>query len=224
MPRKSQEIRLPFNQTALTPAENLALYPLVARGDAAAREKMILGNMALVASKVRSYLNQFSGCNYLKDDLLSQGFVGLVKGVNAMVGEEQPNPNPTGVMSKYIHYELGELLDYESTIRIPQRTFLRKKSNGDDITVPTKEASLTSHHTFEREAVQDPRTMTDLWDELMGCCENDTEQAIVKHRSEGRKDDEIASMLGLPKTTTYMMRRGIYARFLERNPEVKGEV
>lgn len=223
MPRK-KNTTVYYTTPPATRELNDQLYPLVKAGDQGAREKMILANMAMVTCKVGAYLDQFPHCSHLREDLLSQGYAGLTEAVNNMVGQVIDDPNPTGFMSLHIHHALGELLEQESAIRIPKRTLVHKKANGNELRVPAKEASLTAEHVFEREAQRDPRSMTDLMDEILGCCENDTEKQIVNLRSEGRSDADIAAMLGIPKTTTYMMRRGIYARFLERNPEIKGEV
>lgn len=203
--------------------ENDALYPRVVAGDESAIQEMILGNMALVAYKVSIYLEQFPHCAHLKEDLLSQGYLGLVTAVRGMVGVQYETPNPTGLMSQSIHYRLGELLDFESAIRIPQRTWIRKRNSGKTIKVPVKESSITGDHVLERDGCQDPRTMVDLIDELYGCCETDEEKEIIRLRMEGRGDDEVSTILGLPKTTTYMLRKGIYDRYLRRNPEMERE-
>ncbi len=224
MPRKNKNNITLYTTTPATRERNCELYPLVVAGDEKAREEMILANMALVTRKVMAYLHHFPHCTSLKDDLLSQGYVGLTEAVNAMVGREVPEPNPTGFMASYIYHAIGEIVDYESGIRVPQRTLLRKKKQGRPVSVPSKEASICSEYVFERDAQRDPRSLTDLKDEILGCCENDIEKKIVGLRADGRSDADIAAILGIPKTTTYMMRRGIYARFLERNPEIKGEV
>lgn len=224
MPRKKKNTTVFYNTPPATRESNDRLYPLVVAGNLAAREEMILSNMAMVTRKVGAYLDQFPQCSHLRDDLLAQGYVGLTEAVNNMVGQVCDDPNPTGLMSLHIHYSMGELLDYESAIRIPVRTFHRKKCNGNEPSVPTKEASICSEYVFEKEGQRDPRSLTDLKDEILGCCENDIEKQIVGLRANGRSDADIAAILGIPKTTTYMMRRGIYARFLERNPEIKGEV
>jgi hypothetical protein len=223
--QRSNGVGATFNHPPATRESNDALYTRVVAGDEAAIEEMILSNMPMVTKKVADYLESYPQCNHLKEDMLSQGYVGLVKGVRAMVNQTtDKNLNPTGVMSKYIHYELGELFDLEAAIRVPQRTWLRKRRKGEEITVATKEFSMTVEDVLERDGTRDPRALVDLIDEIYGCCENDIEKEIIRLRMEGRGDNDIADILGLPKTTTYMMRRGIYARFLERNPEIRGEV
>ena len=57
---------------------NLALAPKVAAGDLEARGQMIEGNMPLVVSKVSAYIRDFPEYGYLRDDLTSVGFMGLV--------------------------------------------------------------------------------------------------------------------------------------------------
>ena len=63
---------------------NLALAPKVAAGDLEARRQMIEGNMPLVVSKVSAYIRDFPEYGYLRDDLTSVGFMGLVAAVNLM--------------------------------------------------------------------------------------------------------------------------------------------
>jgi hypothetical protein len=207
-----------------TRERNDELYPLVVAGNPAAREEMILSNMAMVARKVGMYVKQFPHAVNLTDDLMSQGYVGLVEAVNNMQGQKVDDPNPTGFMSMWIHREIGELLDFEAGIRVPKRSFLRKKKADTEFEVPIKEASLDAEYTLNKDGERDPRSMVDFLDELIGCCETEIEEQIVTHRIEGRTDAEIAAILGLPKTSTYMMRRDVFDRFLERNPEIKGEV
>jgi len=101
---------------------------------------------------------------------------------------------------------------------------MRRIETGKPLDRPEKEGPASIDDVLKRDGTRDPRSIVDLTDELMGCCESPAEREIVKHRQEGRSDAEIANILGIPKTTTYMMRRGIYARFLQRNPEYDGEV
>jgi hypothetical protein len=207
---------------------NDELLSRVMAGDQAAREKMVLANLPMVATKVNMFLDNRPEWGYLFDDLMSEGIIGLVQAVNKMANPDADDgvagANPTGLISIYIYHRLGELIDKEVTMRIPARTRRRKSAAGKELLVPTKESSLTSRYTFEIEGLTDPRSMIEMMDELYGCCETAIERRLIELRIEGRKDDEIAMTLGLPKTTAYMMRRSIYARFLERNPDIRGEV
>jgi hypothetical protein len=206
---------------------NDRLYPLVVAGDEAARTEMIQSNMPLVLNKVQSFLSTHPQWSHLRDDLLSQGFVGVTQAVNKMakpeteddLDEPVENCNPTGFISLYIYHRLGELVDIEQGIRVPGRTFRRKKGNGEMTESPVKEGSLTVEDTLNQQAQVDPRAMVDLSDEILGCCETTADRSVVEYRAKGSSDEEIAAILGVCKTTVYMMRRAIYARFLARNQE-----
>ena len=65
--------------------------------------------------------------------------------------------------------------------------------------------------------------MIELRDLIDACCESPEDRVIVDMREKGYVDKEIAATLTLPLTTVYMMRREIYARFLEKSG-MKGEV
>lgn len=196
-------------------------------------DKMILTNMALVKSNVKSFIGRNPGFAFLMADLISHGSLGLVKAVNMMAGirdKDDPvvdtsplegeKPNPSGFIGYYIILYLGKLIDQEiSTVRVPNRTRQDRKKKGKDLFLPTKEASIDSSYTFEQEGQRDPRTMVDLMDEIEGCCETDTERQLIRHRIEGRSDQEISDIMGIPRISLNLMRRQIYARFKERNDE-----
>lgn len=61
----------------------------------------------------------------------------------------------------------------------------------------------------------DPRQLENLWQTIESCCEGELELTIVRLRAEGYVDREIAERVDLPLTTIFVMRREIYARFLE---------
>lgn len=220
-PRKSDISH--FMGKSADKTNNDRLYLLVVAGDSAAKEEMIISNLSLVPVKVQSYLLHFPQCEHLRDDLISQGFVAVVEAVNNMIGNEIDEPNPTGYISQCIQYALGDLMDQEATVRVPKRTYLEHKAAGHEIHRPEREATVGFEDVLEREARTDPRSMVDLRDELAGCCECRWDKSILRLREQGYSDADIAQQLGIPKTTAYMMRRGIYARFLERNQEYRGE-
>lgn len=212
-----------FNADAATRDENDHLYPRVFAGDEPAIERMIMGNTALVIAKVDDYLREFPAFEHFRDDLKSAGYVAVVEAVRSMVGAYVENPNATGFISQKIYFALGQLIDSEQGIRVPGQTYRKKKAAGKEIRVPLRDGTLEVEHTLQKEGTADPRSMVDLRDELDGCCESDVDRDIIRLREEGLSDADIAERLGIPKTTTYMLRRAIYARFLERNPELRGE-
>lgn len=198
---------------------NDALYPSVAAGDPAAMHKMIQGNMSLVIDKVDGYICRFPGVAYLRDDLISEGFVGLTTAVNKMAeAGPREKPNATGYMSYWINASIGAVVDKETANGVTDRTVRRHKEQPDAMPhyVPIPEV-------MTNDIVVDPMSMVDLQDLIDSCCETEQDRIIVAMRAEGHKDKEIAARLDLPITTTYMLRREIYARFLEKSG-LKGEV
>lgn len=197
-----------------TRKSNDDLYPMVALGDTDAREKMIQSNMGLVISKVDHFLAFLPKFRHLRDDMISNGFIGLVEAVNKMAADGFiDGANPTGLMGICIQHRLGKTIESEETIRVPARTKKRKQGTKDQITVP-QSVSFTDE-AAEEEFSYDPRHMRDLRETLEACCENETELEILRLREEGYVDREIAERLGLPLTTTYVLRRTMYARFLD---------
>ena len=198
-----------------TKALNDELYALVALGDVDARERMIHANMGLVISEVDKFLGYMPKSRFLRDDLISEGLVGLVEAVNKMVADGFiDDANATALMSVCIQTHLGKLIEAEETIRIPTRT---KKRKGLQPPEKTIDIDLTQEEpeTPSRRFFYDPRRMDDLRQTLDACCENDTEREILRFRELGRVDREIAEELGIPLTTIFVMRRTLYARFLE---------
>lgn len=202
---------------------NDELYPLVVAGDEAARERMIEVNMPLVTNKVDTFLAVFPHLEYLRDDLMSEGFIGLCIAVNKMAeGGPRQNANPTGFMSYKIHYQLGDLADKEAGTGAHPNT-LRALRKAGKAAAQQVEADPDILPPATGDETIDPMAMTDLIDEIESCCEDENELEIVRLRAKGYVDQEIADQLHIPLTTTYMLRRGIYARFLEKSG-MKGEV
>ena len=79
---------------ALDREQNERLYVRVMAGDEEARQEMIEGNMPLVIAKANSYIRRFPQLAYLRDDLHSAGFLGLVKAVNKMAEHDRPCGHP----------------------------------------------------------------------------------------------------------------------------------
>lgn len=199
---------------------NDALYPQVAAGNKAARDKMIEINMPLVVAKVDQYVKQFPEAAYLHDDLVSAGFVGLTESVNKLAtAGPRDNPNATGYMSTWIQRRIGEVMDGETGIGSPRTQQLARQFNRQ---LP-KQVEV-GDLLMLTDSVPDPTRMLELLRDLIdACCETEEDTAIVDLREKGYTDREIATQLSLPYTTTYMMRREIYRRFLEMS-EYRGEV
>ena len=113
-----------------TSDENLELYTRVVAGDTFARQEMIERNMALVLSKVDSFVASRPSVKYLRDDLVSMGSIGLVNAVNTMAAGTVVE-NPTGYLGAAIVYELQHLFETEDPIPVSRRSLHRGEDNGD---------------------------------------------------------------------------------------------
>ena len=202
-----------------TAKSNDELYPKVAAGDPEAREEMIQRNMSLVVNKVDSYIGCYPGVSHLRDDLISEGFVGLTHAVNKMAeAGPKEKPNPTGYMSYWIMAQIGATVDKESANGASTATIYRSGQKGEELAhqVPMPNGTVT-------DIVVDPTSMVDLVDLIDACCESEHDRIICQLRELGHSDKYIAERLELPVSTTYMMRRAIYGRFLQKSG-LKGEV
>lgn len=217
-----------------TDESNDELYPRVAAGDAAAREEMITSNMSLVVNKVDSYIGEYPNLGHLRDDLISEGFLGLVTAVNKMVAAgPKDNPNPTGYMSYWIMYHIGLTVDREDANGASHGTIWTYRSQGKELArqvpMPVLEDDKSDADlppwaaNSGSDQIVDPMSMVDLRDLIEACCESEQDQVIVDLRELGHSDKYIADRLEQPVSTTYMMRRAIYTRFLQKSG-LKGEV
>jgi DNA-directed RNA polymerase specialized sigma subunit len=206
------------NGAAGSPEANLALYPRVAVGDREAMNEMIESNMSLAISKVDSFIGCFPNLAHLRDDMVSEGFLGLTKAVNKMAeAGPRENPNPTGFMSYWINHGIGTVADREAANGASDRTTRRARQNGEELPHQVAMPPDTD------EAMIDPTAEIELRDLIDSCCETETDRVIVAMREKRYTDKEIAAALELPVTTTYMLRRAIYERFLAKSG-MRGEV
>lgn len=199
---------------------NDELYPLVAAGDKAAAKQMIERNLGIVVLKVNDCIRYFPHVDYLRDDLISEGMLGLCMAVKKMAEKGPvPNPNSTGYIKYWIQYRIGTVVDAEQANGASSRTIDLKAEKGETIAKQVGGFDVYNHDGEQ----QDPTVLIDLMDEIEGCCETEEELTIVRMRAKNYVDQDIAKAINTPLSTTYMLRRGIYKRFLERTG-MKGEV
>jgi hypothetical protein len=194
--------------------ENADLFALVSRGDSAARERMIEGNMSLVVTKVDAHIHCFPTAAYLRDDLTSAGFLGLVWAVNRIAaGEVRENENITGYLSVAIQFEIGHVIDAEINVA-PDRTRKRAKANGLTISQPSilnvDLEEMDFHRTRPDIAELEMRDLID------SCCECQEERQFVALREQGYKLTEIAEAIGMPLSSTHVMKEELYKRVLAK--------
>jgi DNA-directed RNA polymerase specialized sigma24 family protein len=178
---------------------NNELQELVAAGDEAARTRMIEDNMRLVAYKVEQFLVTRPQFEYLKDDLISEGFVGLTEGVN-WIRDRGAGKNPTGLLSECIHKQLLSAVEGADVIRPPRR------GKGGESRHLTRSKNVGS-------VAYNPVPQQDAYDTILECCENDVERAVVKLRAEGYSDAEIGASLGLAPQRISEVRKNLKEKF-----------
>jgi len=194
---------------------NEELYPRVMAGDAKAREEMITGNMALVISKVDSYLRRYPQIEHFRDDLHSAGFTGLVKAVNKMAEHREPaKVNPTGYISVAITHEFANLARKEAVhsgielADIPEMDMddgndTPKVSHGVPESIPDTNQSAAAELFELRELIH-------------SCCQSEEEHTLIRMREEGYSDREIARALAMPHTSAYTLRKELEKRFQKK--------
>jgi len=205
---------------ALDREQNERLYARVMEGDDKAREEMIEGNMPLVIAKVDAYIGCHPQTAYLRDDLHSAGFVGLVQAVNTMAEHEQPsNVNPTGYISVAITHEIARVAEKESAMgltNIPEPEN-GPSSGGDD--VPEVEHNVPESIIDANEsAVQG---LFDLRDMLDSCTEREEERTLLRMREKGYSDREIAEALNMSRTSVQRLRKELEERFKQKCRELE---
>lgn len=174
-----------------------------------AAEDMNLRNVGLVVYKVDLFLAFYPKAAHLRDDLNSAGLVGLTEAIHKMIADGPvENANPTGLLAYYVLKHIGDTVEREETIRVPRRTREKHPDQDTPVMVPIDKIPDDAFS-------YDPRQLENLWQTIESCCEGELELTIVRLRAEGYVDREIAERVDLPLTTIFVMRREIYARFLE---------
>jgi len=193
----------------LTEELNLELLPQVMVGNAAAREQMITGNMALVLRKVEAFIRCFPTVVYLRDDLISAGFMGLTKAVNAIAARVKIE-NVFNYILTAIDHELGKLINIEYTIRIPGKSRRAAKASGKRLVPPACVNILP-----ERFARGKYETELEFRDLLDSCCCNEDERIFLRMREEGYTYAEIANVVGKSIGYIYDKSKRLAARIDE---------
>jgi hypothetical protein len=202
--------------------DNIRLYPLVAAGDREARKQMIEGNMSLAIAKVDSFIGCFPTMAFLRDDLVSAAFIGLVKAVNQMAEgcqiKQPDNWNPTDCIGAWINRELGELADTEALIRLPPRSKYRARANGEELKAPA--VCNTAPERFETPSYLDELEVRDL---IATCCTCDEERTFMAKREAGHTYAEVAQTINMPLTSTYVMATELDARLQRKLKAIRDE-
>jgi hypothetical protein len=202
--------------------DNDRLYPLVAAGDATARQQMIEGNMSLAVAKVESFIRCYPGAAHLRDDLTRAAFIGLTKAANHMAEgcriKEPDNWTPTDCIGAWINRELSELVESETTIRLPARSKYRAQAKGRKLKVPG-----VRHEIPERFEVPSYQKQLEDRDLLESCCCCKEERTLLAMWVAGHTNAEIAKALGKSAESTRRLGKRLQARIRRKVDALRDE-
>ncbi len=202
--------------------DNDRLYPLVAAGDADARQQMIEGNMSLAIAKVESFIRCYPGTVHLRDDLTSAAFIGLTKAVNQMAASTalkyEGNWNPTDYIGTWINREMGRLVEDENPIRVPHTSKDRANAQGQKLEIP-----IVQHDIPERFEVPSYEKELEMCDLIESCCTCEEERTFVAMREAGHTLVEIAAAIGKSRMVTQRMGKQLEVRVKRKLEALRDE-
>jgi hypothetical protein len=202
---------------------NNELLPCVIAGDAEARRVLIEENMALVIVKADGLVRQMPHFAYLRNDLVSAGYVGLVKAINKLSTTKPRKSSLRAAsalntwMGRAILHEMLELLPREQAIQVPRKSAKAARNpetvswNARPINTPivynVLPETLTARSQF---------ALVDLQDVCDVCCQTETERECLRLRAAGHTFKEIGIALHQPLPTAYLMFRKLQKRILKK--------
>jgi len=173
----------------LTDEANRALYDLIRTGDKVARERMITGNMPLVVEWVNNFIQDGrTWLEYLRDDLTSTGFLGLVGAVNNLTKRSEIVENPIGYLHGAVLAKLFTAIEQNQNVRRPQSggRMRRDENWALPITIPVD---------LEKLPISSEIVAVDLRDFIEACCQNDTERRYLQLKEEGHNYTMIGQLM-----------------------------
>jgi len=202
----------------LSRQKNLELYSRL-KTDPAAREEMIMGNLALATVKVESFLSEVPQMAYYRDDLISVAASAIMRAVDMLKKSNQKIKNPTGYIYRSIEVALSNVSDEESTISISRETKRVARKEGKDIDEPVAMPQSAQTTLFAALETPNELALMELKEEIEACCQDETDLKIVRMRADGYTDQEICQETGINDATISYRGKRIEDRFVERCPE-----
>jgi hypothetical protein len=176
-------------------AKNLALYKQMLSEDPDARESarkaLICNNMQLVTLVVNELLTGRPWQEYLRDDLVSEGFLALTDIVNSLGRRHKVVQHMTSYLRTAIHYTLSRFRD-TSTTSLP-----------------------------ENAEYADERTAIDTADILDAACLTNLGRTLLELRRQGYTLHEIAAKTGLSYRTAQRRLKAVYERFEQKKKNIQ---
>ena len=182
---------------------NNELFPAVVAGDLLARQTLIEENMALVVVKADSLIKRLPLLHYLRDDLISAGYVGLVSGVNEIAqGRLKDGRTVTKYLGESALHAMLLLLPHEKTIYVSWYSSYVAR-NPASVPWDPRPIDPPAVANIIPESIEAPQSyaVVELRDTLAACCKSDLDRDLLRLREEGYTLIEIAAQLHVPKTT-----------------------
>jgi DNA-directed RNA polymerase specialized sigma24 family protein len=196
---------------------NNELFPAVVAGDTEARRSLIEENMALVVVKAEGLIKQMPTIAYLRDDLVSAGYIGLVKAVNKLPGGKVRMGALNTWLGRSITREMRQLLPRERTIQVPYTSAVAaNKPESVSWNVQPIDAPLVYNVLPETLTAHSELAAVDLQDICDVCCRTETERECLELRAAGYTFEKMSATLKLPLTTTYLMFRRLKKQILHK--------
>lgn len=211
---KGLEFRHPLFQAGLkpiTPERVAVILPSIRSGDKKACEEAILGHTLLALQIVGRYLRRLDS-DQQADDLSGAALEGIVVAIDKVAHGSMSHDNLTGYVTETIHRMISDYLVHAKLIYVPRETIRDAKRQGRQL--PKLLKRVTLEDAAEQKA-SDVMLESEVDEILSKLFNSDTERKIIECRREGMSDADIASFLGLSKTTVFLIRKEVESRFLE---------
>jgi len=178
-------------ECGITPScqtENRTLFHSILKGNQA-KTRLVEGNMAYVVATVETFLDAHSDFAYLKDDLISEGFLVLARVADTLSEVHTDDFFPQGLMARSLRNAFLNMIRVE------------------------REVPLTD--AISNNLMCDMMPAINLKLDILDCCRTDIDREIIRLRCDGLIDKRIGRLLGLSERHVGRLRAEILARFQE---------
>ena len=158
-------------------------------------DDLVESNIPLVLLKVDSYIGLHPHMEFLKEDLISVGLIGLIPAINSLAEKDSPNDggNVNGFIGQRIIWELCRLVDIDERQQVP--------------------IGYTPPNTH---VVVDPMEIVDTRDLLESICQTPEEQIILNMLEQGCTNEAIANRLSISQSAVRIHRLELEARYFRK--------
>jgi len=189
---------------------NTELHQQACHGNADSKRALIEKNMPLVLDRVECFLRTNPKLSHLRDDLISEGFLGLTEAVETLCRDASIE-KPSGYLVAAIQNAFGRLVESEVMIYYSRFTAYRAKNTGR--TLPRQTTLSESGNLSRGETGID---LVDAQDLLASCCQTERDQRFVALRLAGCSVEEIATEFGVTPRSVYRLADQLQSRVEKR--------